>query len=105
MIQSKTKRKKNQKQTKKTTHPIKEMNEKIKVIKKENKKRKAVIRTQRWRLRIKLQKDNTDKQSTAPEESPYNSSSKYDREKKEQSSVLQLVSQPNKSRECKDVVL
>jgi hypothetical protein len=71
----------------------------------QNKKRKAVIRTQRWRLRIKLQKDNTDKQSTAPEESPYNSSSKYDREKKEQPSVLQLVSQPNKSRECKDVVL
>jgi hypothetical protein len=30
-------------------HPIKEMNEKIKVIQKENKKRKAVIRTQRWR--------------------------------------------------------
>jgi hypothetical protein len=37
-------------------HPIKEMNEKIKVIQKENKKRKAVIRAQRWRLRIKLQK-------------------------------------------------
>jgi len=60
------------------------MNEKIKVIKKENEKRKAVIRTQRWRLRIKLQKDNTDKQPTVPEESPYNSisRSKYDREKK-----------------------
>ena len=58
------------------------MNEKIKVIQKENEKRKAVIRTQRWRLRIKLQKDNTDKQSTAPQENPYNSSSKYDREKK-----------------------
>jgi hypothetical protein len=35
-------------------HSIKEMIEKIKVIKKENEKRKAVIRTQRWRLRIKL---------------------------------------------------
>ena len=59
------------------------MNEKIKVIKKENEKRKAVIRTQRWRLRIKLQKDNTDKQPTVPEESPYNSisRSKYDRAK------------------------
>jgi hypothetical protein len=45
------------------------MNEKIKVIQKENEKRIAVIRTQRWRLRIKLQKDNTDKQSTVPEES------------------------------------
>jgi len=42
---------------------------KIKVIPKENEKRKAVIRTQRWRLRIKLQKDNTDKQPTVPEES------------------------------------
>ena len=50
-------------------HPIKTMNEKIKVIQKENEKRKAVIRTQRWRLRIKLQQDNTDKQSTVPEES------------------------------------
>ena len=40
----------------KPVHLIKEMNEKIKVIQKENKKRKAVIRTQRWRLRIKLQK-------------------------------------------------
>ena len=50
-------------------HPIKTMNEKIKVIQRENEKRKAVIRTQRWRLRIKLQKDNTDKQSTVPEES------------------------------------
>ena len=38
----------------KPVHSIKEMNEKIKVIKKENEKRKAVIRTQRWRLRIKL---------------------------------------------------
>jgi len=84
------------------------MNEKIKVhknvIQKENEKRKAFIRTQRWRLRIKLQKDNTDKQPTIPEESPYNSRSKYDREKKEQQSVLQLASQPNKSWECKDVV-
>jgi len=83
------------------------MNEKIKVhknvIQKENEKRKAFIRTQRWRLRIKLQKDNTDKQPTIPEESPYNSRSKYDREKKEQQCVLQLASQPNKSWECKDV--
>ena len=47
----------------------KPMHEKIKVIQKENEKRIAVIRTQRWRLRIKLQKDNTDKQSTVPEES------------------------------------
>ena len=77
------------------------MNEKIKVNQKENGKRKAIIRTQRWRLRIKLQKDNTDKQSTLPEESPYNSRSKYDREKKEQQ-CLQLASHPNKSRECKD---
>ena len=76
---------------------IKEMNEKIKVITKENEKRKAVIGTQRWRLRIKLQKDNTGKQPTVPEQSPYNSRSKYDREKKEQQSVLQLTSQPNKS--------
>jgi hypothetical protein len=45
------------------------MNEKIKVIQKENEKRKSVIRTQRWRLRIKLQNDNTDKQPTVPEES------------------------------------
>ena len=45
------------------------MNEKIKVIQKENEKRKSVIRTQRWRLRIKLQKDNPDKQPTVPEES------------------------------------
>ena len=60
---------------------------------------------QRWRLTIKLQKDNTDKQSTVPEESPYNSRSKYDREKKEQQSVLQLASHSNKSREYKDVVL
>jgi 2-methylisocitrate lyase-like PEP mutase family enzyme len=34
----------------KPVYAIKEMNEKIKVIKKENEKRKAVIRTQRWRL-------------------------------------------------------
>ena len=60
------------------------MIEKIKVIQKENEKRKAVIRTQSWGLRIKLQKDNTEKQSTVPEENPYNSRSKYDREKKEQ---------------------
>ena len=72
------------KQTNKTIHPIKEMNEKIKVIQKENEKRKDVIRTQSWGLRIKLQKDNTEKQSTVPEENPYNSRSKYDREKKEQ---------------------
>jgi hypothetical protein len=69
------------------------MNEKIKVIQKENEKRKAVIRTHRLRLRIKLQndntdkqptvpEDNTDKQPTVPEESTYNSMSKYDREKK-----------------------
>ena len=69
-------------------HPIKEMNEKIKVIQKENEKRKAVIRTQRWKLRIKLQKDNTDKQPTVPEESTCNSRYTYDREKKEQQSVL-----------------
>ena len=67
------------------------MNEKFKVIQKENEKRKAVIRTQRWRLRIKLQKDNTDKQPTVPEESKSNSRSKYDREKKEQISALQLA--------------
>jgi hypothetical protein len=70
-------------------------NEKIKVhknvIQKETEKRKAFIRTQRWRLRIKLQKDNTDKQPTVPEENTYNSRSKYDREKKEQQSVLQLA--------------
>jgi hypothetical protein len=34
----------------------------------------------------------------------YNSRSKYDREKKEQQSVLQLASQPSKSLESKDVV-
>ena len=34
----------------------------------------------------------------------YNSWSKYDREKKEQQSVLQLASQPSKSWESKDVV-
>jgi len=56
-------------------------------------------------LRIKLQKDNTDKQLTVPEEYIYNSRSKYDREKKEQQSALQLASQPNKSWECKDVFL
>jgi len=50
-------------------HPIKEMNgKKIKAIQKENEIRKAVSRTLRWRLRIKLQKDNTDKQPTVPEE-------------------------------------
>jgi len=59
--------------------------------------RKAVIRIQRWRLRIKLQKDNTDKQPTVPEESSYSSRPKYDREKKEQQSALQLASQPSKS--------
>ena len=48
---------------------MKTMNEKIKVIQKENEKRKSVIRTQRWRLRIQLQNDNTDKQPTVPEES------------------------------------
>ena len=71
-----TEQKKAQKQNKKQktnkqrkpVHPIKTMNEKIKVIQKENEKTKAVIRTQRWRLRIKLQKDNIDKQSTVPEE-------------------------------------
>jgi hypothetical protein len=85
--------------------PIKEMSgKKIKAIQKENEIRKAVIRTQRWRLRIKLQKDNTDKQPTVPEKNTYNSRSKYDREKKEQS-ALQLASQPNKSWECKDVFL
>jgi hypothetical protein len=61
------------------------------VIQKETEKRKSFIRTQRWRLRIKLQKDNTDKQPTVPEENTYNSRSKYDREKKEQQSVLQLA--------------
>ena len=43
---------------------------KIKVIKKVNENRKAVIRWQRWRLRIKLQKDNTDKQSTCTRGKP-----------------------------------
>jgi hypothetical protein len=43
-------------------HSIKEMNGgKIKAIQEENEIRKAVIRTQKWRLRIKLQKENTDK--------------------------------------------
>ena len=61
---AKQKAKKNPKTTtkhRKPVHPTKEMNEKIKVIQKENEKRKAVIRTLRWRLIIKLQKDNTDK--------------------------------------------
>jgi hypothetical protein len=41
-------------------HSIKEMNGgKIKAIQEENEIRKAVIRTQKWRLRIKLQKENT----------------------------------------------
>ena len=68
-IQSKTKsKKKTNKQTNKQSHlvhSIKEMNGGgeggIKAIQKENEIRKAVIRTQRWRLRIKLQKENTDK--------------------------------------------
>ena len=77
---------------------------KIKVIPKENQKRTAVIRTQRWRLRIKLQKDNTDKQPE-PEESTCNSRYTYDREKKEQQSALQLTCQPNKSFEYKDIAL
>ena len=51
-IQSQKKKTKNKER--KPVHSIKEMIEKIKVIKKENEKRKAVIRTQRWRLRIKL---------------------------------------------------
>ena len=51
-IQSQKKTTKNKER--KPVHSIKEMIEKIKVIKKENEKRKAVIRTQRWRLRIKL---------------------------------------------------
>ena len=80
-------------------------NQSTKVIQKENEKRKAVIRTQRWRLRIKLQKDNTDKQPTVPEDSTYNSMSKYDREKKEQISALQLACQPNKSQDGKDIYL
>ena len=46
------------------------MNEKIKIIQKENKKRKAVIRTQNWGLRIKLQKDNTEKQSNSTRGKP-----------------------------------
>jgi hypothetical protein len=46
---------------------------KIKAIQKENEIRKAVSRTLRWRLRIKLQKDNTDKQPTVPEKNTYNS--------------------------------
>ena len=100
----KTKQKTKNKQTKKTSASYKTMNEKLKVIQKANENRKAVIRTQRWKLRIKLQKDNTDKQPTVPEESTYNSRFKYDREKKEQQSVLQLVSQPSKSWESKDVV-
>jgi hypothetical protein len=58
---------------------------------KENEIRKAVIRTQRWRLRNKLQRNNNDEQPTVPEES-HNSRSKYDSEMKEQQSILQLVS-------------
>ena len=85
--------------------PIKEMNEKIKVIQKINEKRKAAIITQRWRLRIKLQKDNTDKQPTVQEEGTYTSRFKYDRERKEQQSVLQFASQPSKSREVKMLLL
>ena len=80
---------------------------KIKIIKKVNEKRKAAIRSQRWRLRIKLQKDNTILTSNHQyQRKVYNSKSKYDRDKKEQQSVhvLQLASQPNKSWECKDVV-
>jgi hypothetical protein len=65
------------------------MNEKIKVIKKENEKRKAVIRTQRWRLRIKLQKDITDKQPTCTRGKPTIVGTNMT-EKKEQQSVLQL---------------
>jgi hypothetical protein len=46
------------------------MNEKIKVIQKENEKRKAVIRTQRWRLRIKrkrtIMKNNQQYQRKTP---------------------------------------
>jgi hypothetical protein len=64
-IQSKKIIKKPQKNHRKPVHLIKEMNEKNQ----SNSKRKSVIRTQRWRLRIKLQKDNTDKQPTVPEES------------------------------------
>jgi 2-methylisocitrate lyase-like PEP mutase family enzyme len=48
------KKNKTKNKERKPVHSIKEMIEKIKVIKKENEKRKAVIRTQRWRLRIKL---------------------------------------------------
>jgi hypothetical protein len=83
-IQSKTKTKTN-KQTNKQTkvYHVKEMNgKKIKAIQKENEIRKVVIRTQRWRLRIKLLKDNADKQPTVPEENTYNSRSNCDREKK-----------------------
>ena len=68
----------------KPVRPIKEINEKIKVIQKENEKRKSAIITQRWKLRIKLPKDNTDKQPTVQEEGTYTSRSKYDRERKEQ---------------------
>jgi hypothetical protein len=46
-------------------HPIKEMNE-----------HKLPLE---HRLRIKLQKDNTEKQPAVPEERTYNSRSKYDR--------------------------
>ena len=73
---------------------VKEMNrKKIKAIQKENEIRKVVIRTQRWRLRIKLLKDNADKQPTVPEENTYNSRSNCDREKKVQlaSSAKQIM--------------
>ena len=61
-------KKQKNKQTKKTSASYKRNAwEKIKVIQRENEIIKAVIRTQRWRLRIKLQKDNTDKQPTVPE--------------------------------------
>jgi len=87
-IQSKTKSKKINKQTNKQTKPFGasyKRNEwkKIKAIQKEDEIRKAV-RTQRWRLRIKQQKDNTEKQPTVPEDNTFNSRPKYDREKKEQ---------------------
>jgi hypothetical protein len=49
----------------KPVHPIKEMNEKKLPLE--------------HRLRIKLQKDNTEKQPAVPEERTYNSRSKYDR--------------------------
>jgi seryl-tRNA synthetase len=68
-IQNKSKRKKQTNKQSHLVHPIKEMNgKKIKAIQKENEIRKAVSRTLRWRLRIKLQKDNTDKQPTVSED-------------------------------------